>query len=502
MTTKRILSCVLAGLGLCSGVQAQTATQEWELELTPYLWAAGMDGTMAIGPKEASVSVGSVSVGFQDLLKSLDFGFMGQFEARNNRWSLATDLVYTNLGKEADLLTDAGTTAGSLELDTKMLVVEAAAGYRLGGSPVEALAGARRRARLSAEPHSHSLGRLSGVELRPRRRAGDLEARHHHGWIRSRHGHPVLNRRHEEVDMGRMITMITSDTLAALGRGGLLALALAAGPMAAGEQEATPAKPPGEAAEPKEAEPKAAPRLRRVDPRADEILKKMSDLLAGAKRLALEAEESFDEVSEQAPRVQLTNVRRFALERPGRCAADATGDTLNRAVWFDGRTLSVLDKEHNLYMSVEMAADTVDAVLDKVAEDYDIVVPLSDLLYSDPYAILKEGVLYGEYLGLHQAAGVLCHHLAFAQDEIDWQIWIEAGDQPLPRKLVITYVKEPGEPQYEATIRRITLDPKFPEDLFRFEAPEGAKRIEPAEMLAPKTPRAPAAAESKKEDPR
>ena len=138
MTTKRILSCVLAGLGLCSGAQAQTATQEWELELTPYLWAAGMDGTMAIGPKEASVSVG-----FQDLLKSLDFGFMGQFEARNNRWSLATDLVYTNLGKEADLLTDAGTTAGSLELDTKMLVVEGAAGYRLGGGPIEALAGAR-----------------------------------------------------------------------------------------------------------------------------------------------------------------------------------------------------------------------------------------------------------------------------------------------------------------------------------------------------------------------
>jgi hypothetical protein len=249
-------------------------------------------------------------------------------------------------------------------------------------------------------------------------------------------------------------------------------------------------------------EPQAAPaRPRRVDPRADEILKKMGELLAGTKQLALEAEESFDEVYEQAPRVQLTNVRRIAVERPGRFAADATGDTLNRAAWYDGRTLSVLNKEQNLYLSVEMP-NTIDAVLDKVAEDYGIVVPLSDLLYSDPYATLMEGVLYGDYLGLHQVAGVLCHHLAFSQDEIDWQLWIDAGDKPLPRKLVITYLGEAGAPQYTAVIKRWSLEPKFPEGLFRFETPEGAKRIEPAQMLAPDTPKPKVAAESQKEEKR
>jgi len=137
MKSTRILTFALAGLGLCAGAQAQTPPDKWEFELTPYLWAAGMDGTMAVGPKEASVSVG-----FQDLLKSLDFGFMGRFEARNDRWSLASDLVYTNLGKDAQL-TDAGADVGAVVLDTKMLVVEGTAGYRLGRSPVEAVAGAR-----------------------------------------------------------------------------------------------------------------------------------------------------------------------------------------------------------------------------------------------------------------------------------------------------------------------------------------------------------------------
>lgn len=247
------------------------------------------------------------------------------------------------------------------------------------------------------------------------------------------------------------------------------ALCLAAG---AGAQEAPAASPAPEA-------PTPAP-VRRIDPRADEILKRMSALLATAPRFALEAEETFDEVSDNAPRLQLTNVRRIAIERPARLAADATGDTLNRATWYDGKTISVLDKSKNHYVTLE-APTTIDATLDAVSDDYGIVIPVSDLLYSDVYATLTEGVLYGEYQGLHQAAGTLCHHLAFSQEAIDWQIWIDAGDQPLPRKLVITYVDEPGAPQYTAVIRRITLDPKLPDGLFAFTPPEGAERIDLAQ---------------------
>jgi len=259
--------------------------------------------------------------------------------------------------------------------------------------------------------------------------------------------------------------------LPGLGRAVLLGTALAGLPLAqAGAQETAPPAPP-------EA---AAPRPRRVDPRADEILRKMSALLAGTPRFAMEAEETFDEVSENAPRLQLTNVRRVGVERP-RFAADATGDTLNRAAWYDGRTLTVLDKARNLYLSVEKPG-TIDTALDAIADDYGVVVPLSDLFYSDPYTTLMEGVVYGEYQGLHQAAGTLCHHLAFSQDAIDWQIWIDAGEQPLPRKLVITYVDEPGTPQYSAVIRRFTLDPKFPDGLFHFEAPEGAQPISESEV--------------------
>jgi hypothetical protein len=225
----------------------------------------------------------------------------------------------------------------------------------------------------------------------------------------------------------------------------------------------------------------SAPPPRSVEARAERELEKMGELLAGLPRFALEAEETFDEIPDGELRRQLTNVRRIAVERPNHFAADVTGDTLSRASWYDGRTVTVLDKEHNVYATVGAPA-TIDATLDKLQDEYGVVLPLVDLLYSDPYAVLMEGVTYGRYLGIHQAAGVACHHLAFSQATIEWQLWIDAGDKPLPRKLVISYVEEPGEPQYSATIRRWNLDSRVPEGLFTFEAPEGAQKIDAMAM--------------------
>ncbi len=223
---------------------------------------------------------------------------------------------------------------------------------------------------------------------------------------------------------------------------------------------------------------------RGVERRADEVLKAMSERLAGLERFAFEAEETFDEIPDGEPRMQLSNLRRVALERPNRVVADAEGDTLTRAVWYDGKTATILDKAHNTYGQAEVPP-TIDAALDDVAERYGIVPPLVDLLYSDPYAVLTEGVLYGRYLGLHHVASVLCHHLVFVQETGEWQIWIDAGEEPLPRTFVITYVREPGEPQYSAGLRKWNVAPIFPEGLFTFEAPPGAERAEFSQFLLP-----------------
>ena len=214
-----------------------------------------------------------------------------------------------------------------------------------------------------------------------------------------------------------------------------------------------------------------------LDPRADRILRKMSATLTALQTFALEAEESFDEIPSGQPRILLTNVRRVAVQRPNRFAADAHGDSLNRSVWYDGRSIAVWDKATNSYSTVDVP-DSIDGALKMLADKYGVDVPLADLLYSNPYEVLTEGATYSRYMGIHTAANVPCHHLVFAQPTIEWQIWIDAGEHPLPRKLVITYVRETGEPQYLATIWAWRLSPTFPDSIFRFEAPAGAERVE------------------------
>ena len=218
-----------------------------------------------------------------------------------------------------------------------------------------------------------------------------------------------------------------------------------------------------------------------IDSRATEWMKKMSALLAGTRTFTIEAEETFDAEFARAYRVQLTNVRTLTMERPSRFSAMATGDTLHRASWYDGKSLTVLNQKRNVYASVDMPG-TVDGVLDTLAADYEVYLPLSDLLYADPYAAMMEGVLYGKYLGVHQAAGVPCHHLTFGQDGLYWQIWIDAGEKPWPRKLSVASWEDSGVPRYEATVRRWVADPPKVEGQFSFKAPAGARQIQPADL--------------------
>lgn len=257
--------------------------------------------------------------------------------------------------------------------------------------------------------------------------------------------------------------------------GPLACLLLAAAGLACGPEPAetgVAVEPP-----PPPVEPVLGAGSRLIDARADELVRQMSDLLAGARSLALEAEEVYDEVPEHAPRRQLANRRHVAMRRPDRLVGDATGDALNRSFWYDGREFSVLDKEQFTYATAAVPA-TIDEALDTVFEQTGVVVPLADFVYADVYDRLMAGVLRGTYLGIHDVEGLPCHHLSFEQETIDWQLWIDAAGPPLPRKLVIAYKTEDEVPQYAVTIVNWNLNAEVPEELFRFTPPEGAERVE------------------------
>ncbi len=126
--------------------------------------------------------------------------------------------------------------------------------------------------------------------------------------------------------------------------------------------------------------------------------------------------------------------------------------------------------------------------MDAALERTGMVIPLADFLYSDVYGRLMGSVQRGVYLGIHDVAGTPCHHLSFQQETIDWQLWIDAGPEPLPRKLVIAYKTEDDVPQYQVTIRKWNLAAQVPDAMFRFEPPAGARKVELPALFAAAEP--------------
>lgn len=231
-----------------------------------------------------------------------------------------------------------------------------------------------------------------------------------------------------------------------------------------------------------------------IDPDADRILRRMGNYLARATQFSFRAYKTVDFLLDSGQSIHLSDTTNVVVRRPDRVWAKSVGDTQNDQAWYDGKQLAILDRDENVYAVVEVP-DNIDEMMDYVVEKLQIAVPLADMLFSDPYTMAIEKVRSGRYLGIHHVQSVKCHHLAFRQEGLDWQIWIEDGDMPVPRKLVITYKELPGHPQFIALLGKWDMAAKAPDDLFVFKAPAGAKRID----LEPKakTEAAPAAPDGK-----
>ena len=124
------------------------------------------------------------------------------------------------------------------------------------------------------------------------------------------------------------------------------------------------------------------------------------------------------------------------------------------------------------------ALPEIDGALDRLFEVYGSSVPLADLLYADPYRTLMEHVESGFVVGKNSVDGTPCHHLAFMQEGLDWQIWIADGPRPVPLRLVITYVDEPGAPQYIAELSKWDFQPRLSDHYFTFRPPADSDEIE------------------------
>lgn len=214
-----------------------------------------------------------------------------------------------------------------------------------------------------------------------------------------------------------------------------------------------------------------------VEPKADEILRQMGEYLGSVEQFTFHAEGSIDQVLDTGQKLMYTASIDAAVRRPDGFQVDVNSDLAQLRFWYDGKNFTLFGKNANFYAVAE-APPEINAALEDIGTRFGATPPLSDFALSDPYAGLIGNVQSGYYVGLHEVHGVKCHHLAFTQEDIDWQIWIEDGRMLVPRMLVITYKQVEGSPQYVAVLSNWNLSPRLPDSLFTFSVPEGAEQIE------------------------
>ena len=210
---------------------------------------------------------------------------------------------------------------------------------------------------------------------------------------------------------------------------------------------------------------------------ADSLLKEMGDYLKSADAFTVHAESSYDDVDQDGLTVRYGGSADVSMRRPDGLHSVFVGDERQTTTYFDGKTVTIYNAKVNMYTVTEVPAD-IDGAVDALYDKYGISVPLADLVYADPYEILIDNVLGARWVGRHSIAGVPCNHLAFTQETVDWQIWIEDSDQPVLRQFLITYKNEPGCPQYLARLKDWDFEPQFSNNFFKFQPPAGSDEME------------------------
>ncbi|MHC4774429.1 MAG: DUF2092 domain-containing protein [Planctomycetota bacterium] len=212
--------------------------------------------------------------------------------------------------------------------------------------------------------------------------------------------------------------------------------------------------------------------------RADDLLRAMSATLAGADRLSFHASTVEGIIDEETGRMMhVVSERSIALARPDRLYVEDLDGVSQHRLWYEAGRLTALRALAGHYAVVEVP-DTIDAMLDYLYEEHGLVMPVADLLLSDPYETLSAGIESGVYIGEVTLSGQRCHHLAFRQEHLDWQLWVDArGTRAVPRRLVITYKNEPGDPQFSATFDDWDLAAEFPDGHFAAKLPGDVERV-------------------------
>ncbi|MGZ3419049.1 MAG: DUF2092 domain-containing protein [Polyangiales bacterium] len=225
--------------------------------------------------------------------------------------------------------------------------------------------------------------------------------------------------------------------------------------------------------------PKAEKPIPKVDPQATALLSKSKAYLESLPAFRVQATTTYDKIVGDNYKLQKSENVDLVLSKPGRIRADIVGDERNQLLVDDGKKLTIYSRPEK-YFATMTALPTIRETIDVASDRYGVEFPLLDLVFMAHGEDLGKNVTAAGVIGSGPCGKATCEQLAFRGKLLDWQVWIENGDKPVPHKIVLTTRDKPGQPQYTANLEW-DVAPKIDDNTFAFTAPQGA-----AEMALPK----------------
>ena len=214
-----------------------------------------------------------------------------------------------------------------------------------------------------------------------------------------------------------------------------------------------------------------------VDPGAERLLRRMTVYMAGLQQFSVETQNTLEAVVASGQKIQFVVNASVMLRRPNKLRAERMSDLVSQEFYFDGKALTLYNPADKVYATVA-APDTVEGMLDFACDQLDIIAPAGDFLYRNAFDLLMQVTTSGFVVGKAMIGGVKCDHLAFGGPEVDWQVWISEGDQPLPRRYVVTTRDPASHPAFAAVLTNWNVAPNLTDAQFSFTPPTGAKPID------------------------
>jgi hypothetical protein len=215
----------------------------------------------------------------------------------------------------------------------------------------------------------------------------------------------------------------------------------------------------------------------RRDQQAMSVLQSMSEFLGGLETFEIKGVALEDADFGEGLIVTNPTEVHVVVKRPGSMYMRQFDGEKAKKLFINDKTLSIYDDDTGFYAKSSVP-EGLDAGLDFALNELGIDLPLMDLIHSDVFGRLLKAngsVLY--LRGKNRVEGVDCHHIGIRVPGADVQIWVQEGQQPLPRRMIITSLWDAGLPRFSA-ILNWNLEPKPKPGLFNFKAPEGARKID------------------------